>query len=68
MDCKAASNLVSDWLDGKLDCGEAAFLQHLNGCRACSLEMNELQAVLAALRENSVAVPAPEGFAQRACC
>jgi hypothetical protein len=65
MDCKAASNLVSGWLDGKLDCGEAAFLRHLNGCRACSLEMNELQAVLAALRENSVVVPAPEGFARR---
>lgn len=66
MDCKAANNLVSGWLDGKLACGEAAFLQHLSGCRACALEVSELQAVLAALRENSFAVPAaPDGFAGR---
>lgn len=66
MDCKAASNLVSGWLDGKLVRGEAAFLQHLSGCRACDLEVSELQAVLAALRENSFAVPAaPDGFAGR---
>jgi len=65
VDCKAAGNLVSVWLDGRLSSGEADFMRHLDGCRACARKTEELQAVLAALRETGAAYPAPDGFAGR---
>ncbi|MFW0861024.1 MAG: zf-HC2 domain-containing protein [Dethiobacter sp.] len=66
MNCKIANKLFSAKLSGELDVKRAALLQHhLDECRDCEDLLNQLQTVLAVLRESQVSVAVPDGFTAR---
>ncbi len=64
MDCIRIVKLISPYLDGELDPGEAgAVMSHLTACADCQREYEDLVQLSVALKQmGTVLVPAPAGF------
>jgi hypothetical protein len=60
MHCKEVQAILIDYLDQRVDEGVAAVVKkHIDGCAACQLEVQELQELLAVMKNTAPEKPSP---------
>lgn len=65
MECKDAEQLLSPWLDGELEPGQAGMLEsHLEDCPSCGEAARQMRRLAEAM-DDAMPLPAPENLSAR---